>query len=147
MINSFCRGSLVRAWLSWQEMGWWLSGTEVGSFHDLPVLTAPGVTPGMKLCSCPGLRVSVRDWATAQRLDLLQCVGITALKQGEYLFKNKMTKPCICVQRWLAPRVSATVSSHVGFCLLNYITTFAWFCINRGTRKMREGGGERLDRL
>lgn len=55
----------------------------MGSVHDLPVLTAPGVTAGMKLCSRPGLRVSVRDSATAQHLALLQCIGITARRANK----------------------------------------------------------------
>lgn len=70
----------VRAWLLWQEMGWWQGGTKVGSVHDLPVLTTPGVAAGMKLCSPPGLHVPVMDSAAAQHLDLLWCIGITALR-------------------------------------------------------------------
>lgn len=36
----------MRAWLSWQEMGWWLGGIEAGSVRELSVLTAPGLIAG-----------------------------------------------------------------------------------------------------
>lgn len=118
-------------------MGWWLDGMELGLVHDFPVLTAPGVRDEALLAwaMCQGLRHCSTPWPL--KVCWHHC---TQSKQGKKLFKNKMPKPCICVQCWLVPQVST--SSHLSFSLLNYISTIDRSCPNRAPNKWeKEKGG------